>query len=269
RLQANGITRSHVTIPLAEFQAYLDEVDYPKTYPTYFERFSATYVKNQKDASLVNRKFFEQFLSMRLTQPGPEHVTADLAAANGPFSNIIKKRCGVRISYHQDLNAANARLHPYLGNDAIETIACNATELPFEDGSVDYMYLLNSWEHFQAPTDLDVLREVERCLSDGGKLVIVPLNGAKRAFVKTDPDLWDSKQVYEKGELPLFRTSVPVHVAKCGQVYAQHHDADLLVEFAAATPALRYEVVTIELDEPAHWMKEGSWDVLIAQKTSS
>ena len=253
-------------VPVAEFETYLQEIDYDTAYPSYVSSFSKAYVGSGKDASGVNRKYFEQFLSIYLTTPGPDHVTVDIAAANGPFSSILATHCNVAKSYHQDLNPPNRRVHEYLGRDAIVPIQCNAGELPFEDGSIDRMYLLNSWEHFQAPSDVDFLIEAERCLAPDGQVMIVPLNATRQAFVQTDPDLWDNKQIYEKGQQPMFRQNVPVHVRKCGQVYAQNHDAEMLIDFARRTPGLAYEVVQVSLDDPRAWFPTNSWNILIATK---
>lgn len=266
RFEEAGIPRKSIEISLNDFEAYLENVHYEQNYASYVADFVNAYEKLGKDPESVKRKYFEQFLASRLSGPNSEHVVADIAAANCPFSVILKDVFNVRRSFHQDLNKANVKAFPFLDDDRIEHVQGNAENLPFENESVDFMYLLNSWEHFQAPTDLNFLLEAQRCLKTGGTVFILPLNGSRKAYVMTDPDLWDKKQIYEAGKLPVFRNGVAVHVSKCGQVYGQYHDADLLVEFAKKTPALQYEILTVSLDRQQSWFPERSWDILAATK---
>lgn len=155
---------------------------------------------------------------------------------------------------------------PYLDDPGIDFVQGNAADLPAGDQSLDFMYLLNSWEHFQAPSDVAFLIEAERCLSRGGKVAIVPLKCARHAFVRTDPEMWTKKQVYDQTKKPLFRDSVPVEIEPCKQVYDQFHDAELLLNFAEQTPALSYEVVTAELSEKQEWFRSNVIDILIATR---
>ena len=113
---------------------------------------------------------------------------------------------------------------------------------------------------------LGLLVEAQRCLKPGGKLLIIPLNVAAQAYVETDPDLWMKKQVYKPGAEPLFRRDVPVHLAKIGQTYSQFHDAQLLASCAAQVPELRFEIVTIDLEEIKREIHEKSWLALLATK---
>lgn len=271
-LRAAGIACRELTVPLAAFEAFEQRIDYAGTFPRYASYFTQVYDTEFGDPTLVRRKYFEQFLSIWLTEPGPGDVTVDIAAHICPFSAILKSFYGVGRSYHQDLTSLPLEGAPYLTTGSVEIVQGNAAALPFEEDSLDKMFLLNSWEHFQAPSDLGFLQEAARCLKPGGQMVVVPLSIARKGFVQTDPSLWRTKQVYEQGKDPLFRCAVPVLVTDCGQVYDQFHDAGLLVGFAAATPALRYELLTITLDRPQPWFDgmDGPdidcWHVLMARK---
>lgn len=268
-LAAGGFAISDIEVDEADFDRYLEKVDYEGRYPTYYKHFSDHFIKAGRPAEKVKKKLFEQYIAAILSNPGPGHRTIDVAAAFGPYSHILKTVYGVETAYHQDLNSFNTERFPYLGDGEVELVRGNAIDIPVEDSSIDCMFLLNSWEHFQAPSDLDFLIEAERCLRPGGEMFIVPLKAAASAFVRTDPDLWQTKQVYDSSSDPLFRTTVPVDVDKCGQVYDQHHDADLLLEFAQKTPNLSYEVITVRLNEVPDWHPpelDRPCDVLVAER---
>jgi ubiquinone/menaquinone biosynthesis C-methylase UbiE len=268
QLTQNGVSHNKSVINTSDYENYLESVNYKENYPSYLESFTKAYEAIGKDPSNVNRKLFEQFLAEKLTNPSKDSTVADIAAASCPFSLILKEKFSVNVVYHQDLTSRNVNSYPYLDNNKVKYIKGNATSLPFSEDSIDYMYLLNSWEHFQAPSDLDFLIEAQRCLKPGGKVVILPLNGAAKAFVKTDPNVWHNKQVYKRGTLPAFRPEVPIQVAKCNQVYAQFHDANLLLGFANRTPRLSFEVTSISIEPRQEWFPETHWDVLTATKKS-
>ena len=269
KLVAGGFKHREAVVDVKDFDEFLSLVDYEKNYKSYWNQFTRTFAKDGRPTNTINKKFYEQFLSVYFSSPGPGQVAMDVAAAVGPFSHILKTKYGIVRSFHQDLVDYNTAKHAFLEDGEVERVVSNATELPVEDQSLDLMFLLNSWEHFQAPSDLDFLIEAERCLRPGGEMFIVPLKAAASAFVRTDPDLWQTKQVYDSSSDPLFRTTVPVDVDKCGQVYDQHHDADLLLEFAQKTPNLSYEVITVRLNEVPDWHPpelDRPCDVLVAER---
>ncbi len=128
------------------------------------------------------------------------------------------------------------------------------------------MYLLNALADYQAPSGVGRLLEAQRSRKPGGKLLIIPIKGAAQAFVRTDPDMWERKQVYQKGHEPVFRSSVPVNTSACRQVYDQYHDAKLLLAFAEMTPELSYEVKKVRFKSQPEWYGGGGLDVLVAAR---
>lgn len=265
-LAAGGFSISDTEIDEADFDRYLEKVDYEGRYPTYYKHFSDHFLKVGRPAEKVKKKLFEQYIAAFLSNPGPGQRTIDVAAAFGPYSHILKTVYGVETAYHQDLNSFDTERFPYLGDGEVELVRGNAIDIPVEDNSIDYMYLLNSWEHFQAPSDVGLLLEAQRSLKPGGKLLIIPIKGAAQAFVRTDPDMWERKQVYQKGHEPVFRSSVPVNTSACRQVYDQYHDAKLLLAFAEMTPELSYEVKKVRFKSQPEWYGGGGLDVLMAAR---
>lgn len=283
-IRAAGFDVETIDIAASDYYDFKTRVDYDANFPSYMESFAAAYEQQNKSDSFVNRKLYEQFLCYMLTRPTAKSVVVDLAADKCPFAKILHSTFGVQTVYHQDLNPVSTRKFPYLADaklydarkpnavfgteylSGLTMIVCNAVSLPFADNSVDYMYLLNSWEHFQAPSDLDTLVEIERCLKPGGKLIIVPLNLAAQSFVMTDSNVWATKQVYEQGQLPQFRTDVPVCDTSCTQTYAQHHGLDLLTEFAKVTTGLSYTFVRLTLKPDQSWLQNEEWYALVLEK---
>lgn len=283
-IDASGFEVEDLAIPSLQFYQFIDKIDYKKNFSSYLKSFSEAYEQQNKPEAFVNRKLLEQFLCYHITQPGTKDVIVDLAADKCPFVTIMHTKFGVETAYHQDLNPVSVNAYPYLDNiktyndktspdgfsglykRGLNIVVCNAVTLPFEDNSIDYFYLLNSWEHFQAPADLDVLLEVQRCLKPGGQLLIVPLNIASKSFVMTDSRVWSSKQVYEHGSQPMFRREIPVCDTECSQTYAQHHGLDLLTAFSKRTKKLSYKLLNIRLEPQASWMRGETWHGLLLEK---
>jgi SAM-dependent methyltransferase len=80
-------------------------------------------------------------------------------------------------------------------------IGSNADDIPLQDGSVDFMCLHCTFEHFERQADTGFIREVARLLRPGGRVVILPLylnrnycnitgetNADTRATIGFDPD---------------------------------------------------------------------------------
>ncbi len=216
-----------------EFEEWLNKINFQKNFKVYYDSFIRAYQeiikrnKLKKTAhELVFQKYFEQFIATKIMLTTGMNGVIDIACDKCPFvayANIF----GAKNVIGQDLITPPEKIN-YLNNNKVKFIKSNANNIPLNDNSIDFICLLNSWEHFQAPTDFQVLKESLRLLRPNGKLLITPINLFTKSFVSTDPSTWDNKQVYKKGTIPLFRKKIPVSLAKNKQVYAQCFSPQLL-----------------------------------------
>ena len=115
-------------------------------------------------------------------------VYIDIAAANSPFSKILRKH-GVD-AYEQDLK--------YLAGINNYKIGGDASSLPVSDNFADVLSLQCAFECFQGNSDIGFIKEAGRVLKKRGMLGIVPLYIDKEYFVKTGPKCDKRKIKVEK-----------------------------------------------------------------------
>ena len=67
-------------------------------------------------------------------------------------------------------------------------VMCDARNLPFEDNSIDEVYVCHLLEHFNFKESFDVLKEWKRVIKEGGMLVIETpdLLASCKKFVESD-----------------------------------------------------------------------------------
>jgi SAM-dependent methyltransferase len=94
-------------------------------------------------------------------------VFVDVAASASPFYKIVKRIFPQSQVYRQDL------AFPYGIHE--DKIGGSAASLPLDDGSVDFMTLHNSIEHFEGDADTLFIQEAARVLKPGGHVVILPV----------------------------------------------------------------------------------------------
>lgn len=248
------INFSEVEYTNAEFQHFLRCINFTENYSEYHESF----VKAYKDIfelrgmqgdykQKVYSKYFEQYIATKIMKTTKLNGVMDIACDRCPFVAYASSKFNANKCYAQDLTNAPTKV-PYLANNqSVKIIQSNASQIPLGDSSLDFICLLNSWEHFQAPYDLQVLIESSRLLRKGGKLLITPLHLGTIPFVMTDPTVWNTKQVVVNGENPQFRVDVPVVLTNNNQTYAQCHSPALLNSFVNFIPELSWEVQRITI----------------------
>jgi hypothetical protein len=131
-------------------------------------------------------KWLEHFVSIDLLQPRAGEVLIDIASCHSPFPEILREHYGLE-TYRQDL------IYP----DGIEgdRIGGDATAMPLADGFADYLTLHCSFEHFEGDADSRLLREAERVLKPGGRLLILPLYTSSTYSIQSDPATWKERTV--------------------------------------------------------------------------
>lgn len=101
---------------------------------------------------------------------GGRETVLDLGAGYGEFINAVK----APHRYALDLNPeTETKLHP----DVIFYCQASSLRWPLPDNSLDLVFSSNFFEHLpDKPTLLETLKEAERCLRKGGRLVTVGPN---------------------------------------------------------------------------------------------
>lgn len=130
-----------------------------------FAAFKRLYVDDRP--MIDDAKRVEYYISYRWLDIGPNDVFIDVAAQNCPFAFFVRDHFGAK-AYRQDLYYLEKGIH---GDD----IGGNAAKIPLPTGSVTRIALYNSLEHFEGRSDSRFVKEAQRLLAVGGKLLVVPL----------------------------------------------------------------------------------------------
>ena len=123
-------------------------------------------------------KILEYFLSLLLLPIVPSDVVIDVASERSVFPDVVATTVGARV-FRLDLIYP-----PGIHGDRI---GGSADEMPLPAGSVDKLFLHNSFEHFEGDIDTRFVREALRVLRPGGGLCVVPLYLSARHQIVTDP----------------------------------------------------------------------------------
>lgn len=138
-------------------------------------------------------KYLEHYVSLQLLAPAAGQVLIDVASMDSPFSEVAAELHGLE-TYRQDL-----AFPPGISG---RTIGGDATEMPVADGFADYLTMHCSFEHFEGDSDCRFIREAERVLKPGGKLVSLPLYTAEAYAIQTHARRWRVDEIaLEVGDL--------------------------------------------------------------------
>ncbi len=165
RLRALGVEVAPLRVDPARYRAYLARAEYAARYPDY-------YLGNFPEKS------FEHFIVDEIGAMATGRVFIDIASEHSPLVEIAAR---VRdcTSYSQDIMYPAGIRGNQIGSDA--------SSLPVADESFDLAAATCSIEHFEGDADVRFLREMQRTLRPGGRVVIVPLYLFHRSSVQTDP----------------------------------------------------------------------------------
>jgi ubiquinone/menaquinone biosynthesis C-methylase UbiE len=126
------------------------------------------------------------------SDPGPFGRSLEIGAGTGYFTLNLMQAGVVREAVCTDISPG--MLRTLEGNAqrlglSVETVACDATELPFEDGSFDLVLnLFSAIGYWGDDGDLQALREFRRVLRPGGRAVVETMHRDRlaRIFRPTD-----------------------------------------------------------------------------------
>ena len=165
RLRALGVEVAPLRVDPARYRDYLAQAEYAARYPGYY-------------AGNFPEKSFEHFLVGELGAMGMGRVFIDIASEHSPLCEIAARLHGCT-SYSQDIMYPAGIHGRQIGSDA--------SNLPVADQAFDTAAVTCSIEHFEGNADVLFLREMQRTLRPGGKVIIVPLYLFQRASAQTDP----------------------------------------------------------------------------------
>ncbi len=140
-------------------------------------------------------KFFEHFMALEYLDLGPGKRFVDLASSFSPAADIYFRLTGVE-AFRQDRIYPRGLRGSFIGGDA--------ARLPVPDGFFHGISLHCSLEHFEGERDMALIREAERVLAPGGRMVVVPLYLSNLYHFRSDPVAFFFSR-------PCFEPGVPVY----------------------------------------------------------
>jgi demethylmenaquinone methyltransferase/2-methoxy-6-polyprenyl-1,4-benzoquinol methylase len=147
-----------------------------------FGRIAGRYDLTNDLMSLGRHRAWKSF-ALDLAEIRPGHVVVDLAAGTGDFAIRAAKEVDTATVVAADLTwEMMATGMSRRGATSVHWMQCDATHLPFADGTVDRVLVGYGLRNFP---DLDwCIGEIRRCLAPGGKLVSLD-------FGRAEPDWLD------------------------------------------------------------------------------
>ncbi len=162
----NGFEVIIYDIDKADFTQWLHEVNFP-------EEYSKAY------GGVFTEKVLEHYLSSKLLDLNETDVFVDVAAASSPWYDLAEKRYNCK-SFAVDLHLPPDKNDPRL-------IECDATSMPFDDESISKIALHCAYEMLENDADINLIKEANRVLRPGGKMVIIPLYMAHFYHIHSSP----------------------------------------------------------------------------------
>lgn len=169
-LEKAGIPVESYTVNVGDLDAYIERAGYARM--KYYDH-------GRVDTS--REKYLEHYVSLQLLAPSPGRTLIDVASMNSPFFEIAAELHGLE-TYRQDLMFPPGMSSGTIGGDA--------TAMPVPDGFADYLTMHCSFEHFEGDSDSRFIREAERVLKPGGKLVSLPLYMTDSYAIQTSARRW-------------------------------------------------------------------------------
>jgi SAM-dependent methyltransferase len=199
--------------------------------PDEFRAFKALYQDDRE--GIDDQKLLEYFISYKFLDFQPSDTYIDIAAQNCPFAFFVRERFGCQV-YRQDLYYMNKGVHG-------EDIGGDASRLPLKRGSVSKMSLHNSFEHFEGNSDIRFIREAQRVLKVGGKMIIVPLFIEEEYQVETEAGWID-----ESGEKQLWNPG-----ARFSRIYNLDQFKERVIKNARAFKVRFFHIENVQEIDPS------------------
>ncbi|HUI91338.1 MAG TPA: methyltransferase domain-containing protein [Chitinivibrionales bacterium] len=183
-LGAAGIPVKTVSIDKDEYERYCAAARY-RRFPEY--------LKGGRTPEFP-KKSLEHFLAAKLLGLNAHDRYIDVANNNSPVPEMYSELYGCT-SYRQDLAFESALTDHVIGG--------NADNMPVANDFASAMALHCSFEHFEGGSDTGFIREAQRVLSPGGRVVIVPLYLFTHYAVITDPSVLPKEGIFFEPDATL------------------------------------------------------------------
>ncbi|ADN36161.1 Methyltransferase type 11 [Methanolacinia petrolearia DSM 11571] len=164
-LVSRGISVKRIRVDRKGYLKYIIKAEYKTKYPEY-------YINN------FFEKTFEHYLCYHFLDLKQNEKFIDIASEHSPVVDIFSNLTGC-IGYSQDI-MYNPGIHD-------NKIGSNASEIPVPDEFFNGAIATCSIEHFENDSDILFMREMERLLIKGGKIIIAPLYIYSKSSCQTDP----------------------------------------------------------------------------------
>jgi len=164
-LSSIGIPVRHLKVDIKGYLEFIKEAGYKDKYPDYY--------KDNFYEKTVEHFLCYSFLDLK---PGDKFV--DIASEHSPVKDIFSALTGC-IGYSQDI-----MYEPGIHGDKIGS---NASNIPVPDHSFNAAIATCSLEHFENDSDILFMKEMERILVRGGRIVVAPLYIYTESCCQTDP----------------------------------------------------------------------------------
>lgn len=219
RLRNIGITVGRYEVSRSEYENYIERAQYEERYPNYYR-------------DCLTEKSLEHFLCFNFTNPKEEDTIIDIAIEHSPVPEIFSRLSGC-MSFSQDI-MYKPGIH---GN----RIGSDASEIPVPDNYFTAAIATCSIEHFEGESDIKFIKEMERILIPGGKIVVAPLYLYTRESCQTDPRyaILGNVQFDEDADIYCARDWCNRH----GRFYSPESLQKRLIE---PNPNLRFKVYAID-----------------------
>jgi hypothetical protein len=175
-LVASGINVEPLPIDRESFAGYLERAKYSDYHPDYYKG----------EPHFLKHKQVQHYVSFLLCPPQADQVWMDVASSSSPFPEILTRLAGPTV-YRQDLSYPAGVNGLRIGSDG--------RSIPMADGSIDFISLHCSFEHFEGDADTGFIEEAARLLAPGGAVTIVPLYVSDTAQVLTNPRHWMNRGI--------------------------------------------------------------------------
>lgn len=164
-LKVLNIPTFKYTLNSTEYLDYINKAQYKVKYPEYY-------------ANNFYEKTLEHFICYKLISLHESDNFIDIASEHSPVGKIFNEVWGCNV-YSQDIMYKSGIHGHQIGSDA--------SNIPVHDNLFNSAIATCSIEHFENDSDIKFMAEMERILSTGGKIVIVPLYLYSKEACQTDP----------------------------------------------------------------------------------
>ncbi len=202
-LDNRGFQIKHYTIDVDDYRQYIKKAGY--------DRYD--YQDHGKAANFPE-KSLEHYLSTQFLDLKNGDVFIDIANDHSPVPEIFSSLFNC-IVYRQDIVFPEGISGLMIGG--------NAATMPVRDGFASKIALHCSFEHFERDDDINFIREVNRVLFSGGKMVVCPLYLSISHIIQTNP--W----YVTKSETETFDSTALIYCAKnWNNRHGRFYDANAL-----------------------------------------